>query len=301
MSKRPEDYTKAQLIDLVGNLETRLNEVYGVDEVPGADAAALVMELKATIGNMEQTISALRAEQEQRLQTPASDASVETIRNLEAQVAELTAAAGKTDESAATIAGLQATIANQEATIGSQTATIAGLEATVSTLTADRQALQAQLDAKPQAPAPQPGSKPSADLAKAMQASDLDQPIYATLHGTTYDLTEAAGIQACRDAVDHTLGDTGIMLVKLLQHRVAQERFRELSSTLPGGGHNTARMAQLGQAIADASQRLTETHVDGKAVSQLIGRLYQERSLFDQCVLSLQALDMETRRHAKGD
>lgn len=287
MTKRPEDYTKAQLIDLVGNLETRLNEVYGVTEVPGADAAALVMELKATIGNMEQQISALQAEKAQRATEPSADYFQATIQQLESEVASLKQAQGHQQDAETTIAGL--------------TETVAQLEAQMTALHQERQTLQAQLDAQAQTPVSPAGSQPTADLARAMQASDLDQPIYATLHGTTYDLTEAAGIQACREALSHTLADTGIMLVKLLQHRVAQERFRELSSTLPGGGHHTARMAQLGQAIADASQRLTETHVDGKAVSQLISRLYQERALFEQCVQALQALDMETRRHVKGE
>lgn len=288
-TKRPEDYTKSQLIDLVGNLESRLNEVYGVTEVPGADAAALVMELKATIGNLEQQVTALQADKDQRANEPSVDTYKETIAKLEAEVTGLKQAQSKQDEAASTIEGLQAIISN--------------LEGQVAMISGERQKLQAELDAKAQAPAPAPqtGSQPTADLAKAMAATDLDQSIYATLHGTTYDLTEASGVQACRDAVSHTLGDTGIMLVKLLQHRVAQERFRELSSTLPGGGHNTARMAQLGQAIADASQRLTETHVDGKAVSQLISRLYQERALFEQAVQFLQTLDMETRRHAKGE
>jgi uncharacterized small protein (DUF1192 family) len=282
MTIRPEDYTKAQLIELVGSLEARLNDAYGVEETTGADVA-LVAELRAQIASLEAQMAALQADREQRDQGPSVDALQQTIRNLEAQVSSLQDdLAKRADE--ATVATLQATIAD--------------LQGQLTSLTAERDNLK---QSKALTPAPTAGTKPAADLAAAMQATDLDQPIYVTLYGTTYDLTEAAGVQACREAVNQTLGDTGIMLVKLLQHRAAQERFQELSSTLPGGGHNTARMAQLGQAIADASQQLTKSFVDGKAVSQLVSRLYQERGLLDQSIQSLQTLDMETRRHAKGD
>jgi rubrerythrin len=279
MTIRPEDYTKAQLIDLVGDLESRLNETYSVDPAPGADQSALVTELQASVASLQAQLDAANAEKAQREQESPVAQLQETIANLEAQLSTAQADLAKREDEAA-VAALRDTIAS--------------LEAQVTTLTAERQALQ-------QAQSAAASTQPAGDLAKAMQATDLDQPIYVTLHGTTYDLTEAAGVQACRDTVSRTLGDTGIMLVKLLQHRAAQEKFRELSSVLPGGGHNTARMTQLGQAIADASQRLTETFVDGKAVSQLISRLYQDRGLLDQCLQSLQTLDMDTRRHAKGD
>jgi hypothetical protein len=268
-------------------MEAQLNALYAekaeqaekAQTADGSAAAAEVADLKASLASMEAQLNALYAEKAEQAEAPAADGLQETIRTLEERQQKTEAELAQRNEEAT---GLKATVAD--------------LEGQIRALQAERETLT-----KAQTAAPQSGSRPAADLAAAMQATDIDQPIYVTLHGTTYDLTEAPSVQACRDAVVSTLGDTGVMLVKLLQHRVAQERFRELSSTLPGGGHNTARMTQLGKAIADASQRLAGTFVDGKAVSQLVSRLYQERGLLEQCIQSLQSLDMETRRHAKGD
>ncbi len=273
MSKRPQDYTKAQLIDLVSNLEAQLNDTYGVDEAPDNDITSLMTQLKSSAQTMDEQMVVLYEDIETRNGQPTVESLQESIASLEAELATVRAeAAANTD--AETIAGLREALAAAEAQLAAPTT--------------GRTAVAA------------PGIT-AGELAKGMHVEGLDQPIYITLHGQTHDLADPNGVQACRESLSNTLAESGIMLARLMQHRHAQELFRELSSSLPGGGHNTARMAKLGQAIGTASQRLRQTYVDGRTVSQLVGRLTQERGLIDQCIQVLTSLDMETRRHGKGD
>ncbi|MBC7542890.1 MAG: hypothetical protein H7338_09185 [Candidatus Sericytochromatia bacterium] len=272
MSKRPEEYSRAQLIDLVSTLETQLNDAVGLDAAPDTEVATLITELKTSARNMEDQLVALYADMERRTDIETDATVTAALAEKDAQIATLQKVAAKHRDDAETIAGLRKSLVKAQdhvAAMRSEMAVKAGASAV--------------------------------NLASAMQAEALDQPIYVTLHNETFDMSDASGVHACREAVSRTMAETGIMLVKLLQHRQAQEQFRELTSVLPGGGHNTARMAQLGQAMGEASQRLTSTYVEGQDVSKLVNRLHQERGLVDQCIQALNVLDMDTRRNGKAD